>query len=226
MRSDVLECNKLTKKYRKVTALDEINLRLKKDRIYGLVGPDGSGKTTLMRLIMGLSYPTVGKIEIFGDSLERELRNNRKRIGAMVGEPIYNREMTGRKNLEILCKLKGIKDKNIIDEYMMQLGLEAIADRRVKEYAFEMRQRLGIVCALLGDWEFLILDEPFKGVSPAGIQEISKILFELQIQTKKTLLISSHTKEALNLLATDYIILDKGKVVSQFEQDEVMKNYF
>lgn len=226
MRSDVLECNKLTKKYRKVTALDEINLRLKKDRIYGLVGPDGSGKTTLMRLIMGLSYPTVGKIEIFGDSLERELRNNRKRIGAMVGEPIYNREMTGRKNLEILCKLKGIKDKNIIDEYMMQLGLEAIADRRVKEYAFEMRQRLGIVYALLGDWEFLILDEPFKGVSPAGIQEISKILFELQIQTKKTLLISSHTKEALNLLATDYIILDKGKVVSQFEQDEVMKNYF
>lgn len=226
MRSDVLECNKLTKKYRKVTALDEINLRLKKDRIYGLVGPDGSGKTTLMRLIMGLSYPTVGKIEIFGDSLERELRNNRKRIGAMVGEPIYNREMTGRKNLEILCKLKGIKDKNIIDEYMMQLGLEAMADRRVKEYAFEMRQRLGIVYALLGDWEFLILDEPFKGVSPAGIEEISKILFELQIQTKKTLLISSHTKEALNLLATDYIILDKGKVVSQFEQDEVMKNYF
>ncbi|MGL6173395.1 MAG: ATP-binding cassette domain-containing protein [Cellulosilyticaceae bacterium] len=226
MRSDVLECNNLTKKYRKVTVLDGISLRLKKDRIYGVVGCEGSGKTTFMRLIMGLSFPTEGKIELFGDSLERELRNNRKRIGAMVGEPTYNREITGRKNLEIWCKLKGIRDKNIIDKYMMQLGLGTVADRRVKEYDFGMRQRLGIVGALLGDSEFLILDEPFKGISQTGIKEISEILLELQGRTKKTLLISSHTQEVLNLLATDYIILDKGKVVSQFEQDKVVKNYF
>ncbi|MGL4343610.1 MAG: ABC transporter ATP-binding protein [Cellulosilyticaceae bacterium] len=217
----VFECVHLTKKYGGLKVLDHVNLTLKKGHIYGLVGNNGAGKTTLMRIMMGLAFPTNGEIMLFGESKAKKITANRRRIGAMIEHPVYISTMSGRRNLELLATLYGIKDKQGIEEALLKVNLTHKADVCVKNYSLGMKQRLGLAGALLGDPEFLILDEPTNGLDPSGIKEIRESLVEINRQTGLPMLISSHYLEQLNMLATDFIILHEGKVVSEFTDQEL-----
>ncbi|MGL4372865.1 MAG: ABC transporter ATP-binding protein [Turicibacter sp.] len=221
MSKDIFKCNNLIKRYGKFKALDGINLNLESGHIYGLVGNNGAGKTTLMRLMMGLTFPSAGKMELFGESLPSKIISSRRRIGVMIETPIYNGNMTGRRNLEVLCTLYGIKNPKTVDEALARMRLSEKGDVLVKHYSLGMRQRLGLAAALLGEPEFLILDEPVNGLDPSGIREIREILLDIYKERKITILISSHYLEQLNLLATDYIILNKGKIIQQFSKEEL-----
>lgn len=221
MTTNIFKCSNLTKMYGQFKALDGIDLSLKSGHIYGLVGNNGAGKTTLMRLMMGLTFPTNGEMELFGEASPKKIITNRRRIGALIETPIYNSNMSGRRNLELVRTLYGIKDSKAVDDALLQMNLMEKADTAVRHYSLGMRQRLGLAGALLGQPDFLVLDEPTNALDPSGIREIREILVSIHKQRKIPMLISSHYLEQLNLLATDYIILHQGKVIRQFTQDEL-----
>lgn len=221
MEESVFEARNLTKRYRGTLALDHINLSLHSGEIYGFIGENGAGKTTTIRLITGLSFPTVGSMSLFGKSGERELQRQRARIGCMVETPALYKNMTAQQNLEAQRIQRGIPDKKCIGEVLRLVGLLDTGKKAVRHFSLGMRQRLGIAMALLNDPEFLILDEPINGLDPSGIVEIRELMKRLNRERGITLLVSSHILSELYQTATRYILLHKGLVLEELTQNEL-----
>jgi ABC-2 type transport system ATP-binding protein len=221
MNEYVLRTNNLSKKYHDKMALNKVNLLVKKGSIYGFIGQNGAGKSTLIRIILGLAYPTTGTFELFGKSNERELIEARKRIGAIIEGPALYPHMTAYENLEAHRLLKGIPGKECIEKTLTLVGLQDTGKKKVKNFSLGMKQRLGLAIALLGDPEFLILDEPINGLDPMGVVEIRELLKKLNQEYGITILISSHILSELHLLATHYGIIHKGELLEQLSAKEL-----
>lgn len=217
----ILETKNLTKKYKNTQALDGINIKLEKGNIYGFVGQNGAGKTTLIRLITGLSFPNSGELYLFGQTGEKELQEQRKRIGCMVETPALYPNMTAYQNLEIQRIQRGIPDKKIIKDTLELVGLKDTGKKNAKDFSLGMKQRLGIAIALINDPEFLILDEPVNGLDPVGIVEIRKLIQRLNKEKGITILISSHILEELYQTADHYIIISHGAILEILTQKEL-----
>lgn len=216
-----LKIRSLSKKYGKSVVLDHVNMSIKNGEIYGLIGKNGAGKTTLIRLITGLSRQSNGSIELFGKSSERELKVQRKRMGTLVEMPAMFEDMTAEENLEFLRLQKGIPGKKCIEEKLRKVGLLEKKNKKVKNYSLGMRQRLGIAMALLGDPEFIILDEPTNGLDPVGIVEMRELLKKLNKEDGVTILISSHLLGELYQLVTCYGILHNGRIVEEITKEQL-----
>lgn len=221
MGESVFEASNLTKKYRHALALDHINLSLRRGEIYGFIGENGAGKTTAIRLITGLSFPTEGSMALFGKSGEKELQKQRDRIGCMVETPALYKNMTAEQNLEAQRIQRGIPDRECIGTTLKLVGLSDTGKKTVRHFSLGMRQRLGIAMALLNDPEFLILDEPINGLDPSGIVEIRELMKRLNRERGMTLLVSSHILSELYQTATRYILLHKGRVLEELTQREL-----
>lgn len=221
MNEIILEAQELTKQYRCTTALDHINLKIEKGKIYGFIGQNGAGKTTFLRLATGLAYPTEGSLLLWGRTGEKELQEQRKRIGCMLETPALFSTMTAFQNMEIQRIQRGIPDKSVIYKTMEMVGLRDVGKKRVRNFSLGMRQRLGIAIALLSTPEFLILDEPINGLDPAGIAEIRKLLKTLNKEYGMTILLSSHILEELYQTASEFILIDKGKIVEEISEQEL-----
>jgi len=212
MNEHVLKTNSLTKSYHGVNALHDVSVTLEAGRIYGLIGQNGAGKTTLMRLVAGLSFPSGGNIELFGQTGERALQVERKRLGCMIEYPSLTPNMTAKENLKLHRIMRGIPNKEVEDELLELVGLSDTKKKKAKNFSLGMKQRLGIAIALLGNPELLILDEPINGLDPLGVVEIRNLLKKLCEEQQMTILISSHNLPELYQTATDYIIIHKGEV--------------
>ena len=221
MEESILEAKELTKKYHGTLALDHINLTLRRGEIYGFIGENGAGKTTTMRLITGLSFPTEGRLTLFGKSGEKELQKQRTRIGCMVENPALYKNMTAEQNMEAQRLQRGIPGKECIGETLKLVGLSDTGKKAVRHFSLGMRQRLGIAMALLNDPEFLILDEPINGLDPSGIVEIRELMKRLNRERGITILVSSHILSELYQTATRYILLHKGRVLEELTQSEL-----
>jgi ABC-2 type transport system ATP-binding protein len=217
----VLTTSQLSKKYQKNMALDKVSVKIKKGSIYGFIGQNGAGKSTLIRVITGLAYPTSGRFELFGESNERDIIEARKRIGTIIEGPALYPQMTAKENLEAHRLLKGIPGKECIDKTLKLVGLENTGKKKAKNFSLGMKQRLGLAIALLGDPEFLILDEPINGLDPMGVVEIRELLKKLNREYGITILISSHILSELHLLATHYGIIHKGELLEQLSAKEL-----
>jgi len=217
----VLETKNLKKKYKNTQALDGINIKLEKGNVYGFIGQNGAGKTTLIRLITGLSFPTSGEIYLFGQNGEKELQEQRKRIGCMVETPALYPNMTAYQNLEIQRIQRGIPDKKVIQDTLELVGLKDTGKKKAKDFSLGMKQRLGIALALINDPEFLILDEPVNGLDPVGIIEIRELIKRLNKEKGMTILISSHILEELYQTADHYIIISHGVILETLTQEEL-----
>ncbi|NRT92151.1 ABC transporter ATP-binding protein [Clostridium beijerinckii] len=217
----VLETKNLTKKYKNTQALDNINIKLEKGNIYGFVGQNGAGKTTLIRLITGLSFPTSGELYLFGQTGEKKLQEQRKRLGCMVETPALYPNMTAYQNLEIQRIQRGIPDKKVIEDTLELVGLKDTGKKKAKDFSLGMKQRLGIALALINDPEFLILDEPVNGLDPVGIVEIRELIKRLNKEKGMTILISSHILEELYHTANHYIIISHGNILETLTQEEL-----
>lgn len=217
----ILETKNLTKKYKNTQALNNVNLKLEKGNIYGFVGQNGAGKTTLIRLITGLSFPTSGEIYLFGQTGEKQLQAQRKRIGCMVETPALYPNMTAYQNLEIQRIQRGIPDKKVIEDTLELVGLKDTGKKKVKNFSLGMKQRLGIALALINDPEFLILDEPVNGLDPVGIVEIRELIKRLNKEKGMTILISSHILEELHQTVNNYIIISHGVILESLTQSEI-----
>lgn len=221
MNDVILKMNNVTKKYKDVTVLNNISMTIKKGEIYGLIGLNGAGKSTLIRVITGLSIPESGSIELFGEHEKDKVENSRKRIGAIVEAPGLYDNKTVYQNMHINRIQKGIPGTECIDKLLSTVGLTEVKAKKVKTLSLGSKQRLGIAMALLGEPEFLILDEPTNGLDPIKIIELRELIKKLNEEYKVTMLISSHILGELYHIANNYGIIHNGKLIEEITLDEL-----
>lgn len=212
MAEKIVELKHIDKKFGSFKALTDVSLSLEKGKIYGLIGKNGAGKTTMMRIIAGLGFPTGGELMLFGATARKEIDKNLRKIGSLIEYPSLNGTMTARENMKFFYKLRGLKIDDSIETLLEKVDIADTGKKKVKDFSLGMRQRLGIAVAMIGNPDLLILDEPVNGLDPIGIVEIRNFLKKLNEETGITILISSHNLPELYQTATDYIIIDKGRV--------------
>lgn len=221
----VLKTTELTKQYRRVCAVDHVTLSIGKGDIFGFVGANGAGKTTFMRMVCGLIRPTAGELELFGTSSPKELQRMRRRMGALIEHPAIYGNMTALQNLDVQRRYLdmdlGGNPKKALTELLELVGLAEARNKKAGKFSLGMRQRLGLAIALVGNPEFVILDEPVIGLDPIGVMELRELLLKLNRERKLTILFSSHNLAEMAHIATRYGFLDRGRLLKVIDADEV-----
>lgn len=221
----ILETHNLEKKYKNFKALDNFNMHIPKGAIYGLIGKNGAGKTTAIRLICGLQKPTNGTYSIYGIlNTNKEIITMRKRMGAIVETPSISFDMTAEENLIEQYKILGISSYDTVKEILEIVKLSNTGRKKAKNFSLGMRQRLGIAIALAGNPDILVLDEPINGLDPEGIIEIRELILKLNKEKGITFLISSHYLDELSKIATYYGFVDNGRVIKEISSKELENN--
>lgn len=218
--STILKTEHLTKRFGKKIAVNDVSMTIERGDIYGFIGKNGAGKTTLMRLVLNLAFPTSGKVELFGQKTFS--RKNLGRVGSLVEAPTLFGNCTAWENMKRFSVLYGADD-NEIREILRMVSLSETGRKKVKKFSFGMKQRLGIAIALLGDPEFIILDEPVNGLDPEGIREMRDLILRLNHEKGTTFLISSHLLDELSKIVTKYGILRDGVLVEEISAEEVSR---
>jgi len=219
----MIQLTNVTKKFANKTAVNNISLYLHPGAVTGFLGPNGAGKTTTMRMILGLITPTSGNVSIAGKpyaALERPL----SKIGAMLDASAIDARLTPRQHLTILATAAGI-NKSRVDELLVFVGLQEVADKKIKEFSLGMRQRIGIAGALIDDPETIMMDEPFNGLDVEGIHWLRNLLRDLAKQGK-AVLISSHLLSEVQEIADRIIVLARGELIADMGIDEIQNESF
>ncbi len=207
----IIETKELYKHYGDKIAVNKMSLHIKKGDIYGLIGKNGAGKTSLMKLLLGLTSPNSGQIRLFDND---NLNEGRQKIGSLIEAPALYKNETAFENMKRFSILAGSNHNQEINHILQLVGLGDTGKKKCGSFSLGMRQRLGIAIALLGNPEILILDEPINGLDPAGIKEIRDIIVQLNKQGV-TFLISSHLLDELGKIATNYGIVNNGQLVEE-----------
>ncbi len=227
-----IETRNLTKVYRKRAVVDHLSLAVPRGAIYGFVGRNGAGKSTVMKMIDGLVRPTEGAIELFGSPVEgesvgdggRAVPDARSRLGALIELPGVIPSLDARGNLMTKALALGIADASArCSEVLGLVGLEGAGRKAAKHFSQGMKQRLGIGLALLGSPDLLLLDEPFNGLDPEGIQAMRKLLVRMNEVRGVTIMISSHVLDQLDRMATHYGVIADGVLVREMTAEEVQR---
>ena len=182
MNKYVIETKQLTKTYGEQTVVNSVNIHVKQGQIYGLLGRNGAGKTTIMKMILGLTDITSGEVDVFGQNIKGREKRVYPRIGAIIETPGFYPNLTGTENLEIFAKLRGTAAPNAVKNALEIVGLPYRDKKLFSKYSLGMKQRLGIANAILHDPELLILDEPTNGLDPIGIAEVRDFIKTLSTQ--------------------------------------------
>lgn len=212
MANTVLEIKNLTKTYGKRKVIDNISLEIQEGEIFGFLGPNGSGKTTTIKMILRLIEKDSGEIKIKGYDNKKEFEKAMEYIGAIVENPDMYNYMSGKDNLKLHARLRNI-DKKRIDEVLELVGLKDRAKEKVKKYSLGMKQRLGLALTLLHKPRVLILDEPTNGLDPAGIKQLRNILKEIAHKDGVAVFVSSHILSEMQLMCDKIAVIDNGKIV-------------
>ena len=218
----IVRTNEICKYYKGFKALNGVTMNIPKGAVYGFVGKNGAGKTTMIRILTGLQLPTKGDFELCGvKSSSRDIYKARRRMGAVVETPALFQDMTAKDNLKQQYINLGLPSYEGIDELLELVGLSDTGKKKVKNFSLGMRQRLGIAVALCGNPDFIILDEPVNGLDPQGIIEIRELIIKLNKEQGITVLISSHILDELGKLATYYGFIDKGRIIKEMSAEEL-----
>lgn len=218
----VLETNALCKRYGRFKALNGLTMHIPKGSIYGFIGRNGAGKSTLIRLICGLQTPSSGSYRIYDiDSQDRTIKKSHARMGAVVETPAVYLDMSAEENLKQQSLMLGLPTYEHIPEILKFVGLSDAGRKKARHFSFGMRQRLGIAIALVGNPDFLILDEPINGLDPQGIIEIRELVLKLNREYGITVLISSHILDELAKVATHFGFINDGRIVREMSADEL-----
>ena len=218
----VLKTNALSKNYKDFKALNGLSMNIPKGAIYGFIGKNGAGKTTLIRIICGLQEPISGGYTLYGrKNTDKEIVKSRRRMGAVVETPSIYRDMTAKDNLKQQYLILGLPSFDGLTEILELVGLDNTGNKKAKNFSLGMRQRLGIAIALVGDPDFLVLDEPVNGLDPQGIIDIRELILKLNRERQITVLISSHILDELSKLVTHYGFIDSGRIVKEMSAEEL-----
>lgn len=211
---NVLQTEELKKHFGPVKAVEDVSLSVKRGEIFGFVGPNGAGKTTTISMILALTHPTSGEVEIFGQRVTPGQHQVLRRVGMMVGSPALLLPFSARQNLRCLARLYPDIPAQRVDEVLELVGLKDVAHRQARKFSTGMKQRLGLALALLNKPDLLILDEPTNGMDPAGMHEIRALLRSLADQGA-TIFFSSHLLHEVELLCDRVAVIQRGKVIAQ-----------
>ena len=216
----VLKTNKLTKVYGRRKVVDGVSMTINKGDIYGFIGKNGAGKTTFMRTVLSLTSISSGEVKLFGGKRIEEVGN---KIGSLIEAPGLYKNATAYEILKRFSILYGA-DESKINDILKFVNLDKTGKKKAKDFSLGMRQRLGIAIALLGDPEFLVLDEPINGLDPAGIKEIRDVILKLNKELGITFLISSHLLDELAKVVTKYGIINNGVLLEEVSAKELINN--
>ncbi|MDE5620852.1 MAG: ATP-binding cassette domain-containing protein [Ruminococcus sp.] len=220
MREIVLKTKNLTKRYNSFTALENVNMTVHQGDIYGLIGRNGAGKTTIMKIVTGLTEQSGGEFEIFSKK-GKDAEQEKKRIGCLIENPAFFGGMTAYQNLKYYALQKGITDEKQIDEALALVNLTNVKNKKFKKFSLGMKQRLGIAFAVLDSPDLIILDEPINGLDPIGISELRDMFTKLNKERGITFIISSHILSELYMVANHFMFIDKGKVLKDITKEEL-----
>jgi ABC-2 type transport system ATP-binding protein len=211
---NIIETSNLTKHFGNTKAVDDVSIHVRTGEIYGFLGLNGAGKTTAIRLLLGMIKPDSGSVSLFGKKLKQasDLWNE---VGYLVETPYSYPNLSVRENLEVIYKLRGLKDKSQIDNIIKVLQLKDYQDKKAKYLSMGNSQRLGLAKALMHNPKLLILDEPINGLDPAGIVEIREFLKNLVQNHGTTIFLSSHILSEISRLATRIGIVHHGKLIKE-----------
>lgn len=216
-----IETQGLTHRFGSLTAVDSVDLRVEAGAIYGFLGPNGSGKTTTIRILLGLLRPQAGRVEIFGLPMPDARRAIARDVGSMVETPSLYGHLTGFENVDLTRRALRLRPSET-ERVLELVDLQDFTTQRVGSYSLGMRQRLGIGRALLGDPRLLILDEPTNGLDPAGVMDMRRLIRELPARQGATVFVSSHLLGEVEQVATHVGLMFQGAVVAQSTMDDML----
>ena len=219
MEDMVIQTSQLTKKYGDQTTVNQVNLHVKRGRIYGLLGRNGAGKTTIMKMILGLTSATSGSVELFGSTLSGNEKLLYPRIGAMIEAPGFYPNLTGTENLEIFARLRGTASNHAVKHALEIVGLPYQDKKTFGKYSLGMKQRLGIANAILHDPELLILDEPTSALDAVAESKVYQEYYELTKQ--KTSIFISHRLSSTKF-CDRIILLSNGRIVEEGTHEQLL----
>lgn len=219
----LLETHNVCKTYGKQKIVQDINLHMEKGKIYGLLGRNGSGKTSIMKMILGLTTISSGEINIFRESIKENAMSIYSRIGSLIEAPGFYPNLTGYENLKVFSILKGVTKKNAIKDALDFVNLPYNDKKPFSKYSLGMKQRLGLANVLMNEPEILILDEPTNGLDPIGIAELRELIQNLSKKEGKTILISSHQLSEMEQLVDTIGVLHNTRLVEECNMQEIVK---
>lgn len=219
----IVQTNGLTKKVKGKTLISDLDIHVKKGEIYGLLGENGAGKTTIMKLLTGQTHQTAGEIVLFGQKLTKADKSCLKRVGSIIEYPIFFEHLTAMENLQLHCEYLGFYDKEAIVKTLDMVHLAGIEDKVVKDFSLGMKQRLGIVRAIITKPELIILDEPTNGLDPIGIKELRDLIRMLNREYGITFLLSSHILGEIEQVADRIGVIKSGKLVNEVTLADISK---
>lgn len=212
MIEEIIQARNVSKFFKNVNAVNDLSFSVQKGDVYGFLGQNGAGKSTMIRMLLTLVKPSKGNIQFFRKDLSTNRIDILKRIGAVIEKPDVYKYLSAYQNLSLFAKLSGINpSRNILMDELHRVGLAGRENDKVKTYSQGMKQRLGIAIALIHNPEIIILDEPTNGLDPQGIADIRNLILHLHREKKKTILISSHLLSEIEQVATRILIIDKGR---------------
>lgn len=220
MREVILKTTKLSKRYGNFTALDNADMTVYRGDIYGLIGRNGAGKTTAMKIVTGLTEQSSGEYEIFGKT-GKDAENEKRRIGCLIENPAFFGNLTAYQNLRYYCYQKGITDLKQIEDALKLVHLSDVGNKKFRKFSLGMKQRLGIAFAVMDNPDLRILDEPINGLDPIGISELRDTFRRLNSERGITIVISSHILSELYAVANRFLIIDNGKVLKEVTKQEL-----
>jgi len=219
----VIDVKTVSKDFREIKALDHLSFSVPEGKVYGFLGQNGAGKSTMIRILLSLIQPDNGEVKVFGLNLKKDRKEILRRTGAMIEKPDLYKYLTATENLKIFSVMSGIKiSENKMMKQLEKVGLAERANSKVKTYSQGMRQRLGIAVALIHDPDLIILDEPMNGLDPQGIADIRNLILHLSRDLKKTVFVSSHLLSEMELIADHMLIIDKGKKIVEGKVSELL----
>ncbi len=219
----IIEVRNLTKSFKELKAVDNLDLNVYRGDVFGFLGPNGAGKSTTIRMLLSLISPTKGSISLFGKSLNHNRNEILRNVGAIVEKPDFYGYLTAYKNLEILGRISGIEaSRKRIMEVLEKVGLDKRFKSKVKTFSHGMKQRLGLAQSLLHNPELIILDEPTTGLDPQGMKEIRDLIIYLSKEENKTIFLSSHILYEVELVANRMIIINKGSAQVEGKVEDLL----
>ena len=216
---EMISLHNIQKSYGPHLVLEDVNLTIQKGEIYGLIGKNGAGKTTIFKIILGLTEFENGQLSIIGKSTKKDIESSRKKIGFFIGKNFFD-YLTAKENLEYYRQMKGIHDKSETERVLKLVGLDK-TNTKFGSFSMGMKQRLGIANAMLGNPEILILDEPVNGLDPQGIADIRNLITTMNRDYGTTVIVSSHILGELEHTATRFGIIDGGHVLKEITHEDL-----
>jgi ABC-2 type transport system ATP-binding protein len=218
----IIETRGLTKRFGGHTAVADVNLSVPAGCAFGFLGHNGAGKTTVIRMLVGLTRPDAGTVRLAGRPLAAQRAAALARVGAIIEEPRFHNHLTGRENLRVITAVRGPQSQRQLEPALARVGLADRGDDRVGAYSQGMRQRLGIARCLLADPELIILDEPMNGLDPGGILELRGLIASL-VAEGRTVFISSHLLDEIEKTCHAAAVIDRGRIIAQAPMAELTR---